>query len=614
MYRAGVLRYIQEREPQNLKTKGLPRIMEISRINKEWVRVNFSDDFSWQKVTEVKKIPGREYKPDSEDWHVPLNTRDNAAAFLKFCNMFGVQLPDQIKEMIKELQKEFAEEEKREKVNRKLATGNDSSIDRVYGTARGMRLREYQRAAVEYVEKNEKAIIGDEQGLGKTIEAIGAVQHLESYPVLCVVPAAVRSHWEKEWNTWVPRRTVKTIKSGSHTDFRGSVNIVTYSLVYKFVERFKDKDFQALICDESHKLKNNSAKRSKAVRKISKGIPHRMLLTGTPVINQPSEIVNQLKILGKFKEVFGGWMQFTGRYCNRKESQFGQWDVSGASNLDELHDRLTGNCYVRRNKGQKDILEDLPDKQRTVVDLEIDNRKKYENVEENLAEHLREKYKNDPEFEEKIEHLAEPLQEAHKERHAEAKVRQALNAEHLVKINELRQVTSKGKIKEARKWVKNFQETGEPLLLFAHYKDTTEALAEEFDCPKITGSVDADKRGEIVEEFQNGEHDLLVLNIQAGGVGITLTEASNVAFVEIPWTFAEIEQAEDRTHRIGQEDAVNVYFLLADDTIDREMFDLVRHKKVITDQINKGMEVEDIEQQSVMAGIIERIMERQDNN
>jgi SNF2 family DNA or RNA helicase len=244
------------------------------------------------------------------------------------------------------------------------------------------------------------------------------------------------------------------------------------------------------------------------------------------------------------------------------------------------------------------------------VQLEIDNRSKYEEVEENLADHLREKYKNDPEFQSQIDHLSESLQEAHKERHAEARVRQAMNAEHLVKINELRQVTSKGKYKEAKKWVRNFLETGEPLLLFAHYKDTTEALAEEFGCPKITGDVGADRRGEIVEEFQNGEHQLLVLNIQAGGVGITLTEASNVAFVEIPWTFAEVEQAEDRTHRIGQTDAVNIYFLLADKTIDREMFDLIRQKKVITDQVNKGLEVEDIEQQSVMAGLIERIMDR----
>jgi len=932
--------------------------MELSRINKEWVKVNFSDDFSWNKVNAVKKIPGRDYQPDSEDWHIPLNTRENAAKFLSFCNEFGVDtLPDQIENMIKELREEFEEERKREETNRTLATGAKSSLDRVYGTAKGMQLREYQRAAVEYIEKNERVIIGDEMGLGKaqpldakvltpegwkkmrdiqpgdkvigrdgnptkvtgvypqgekeiyeitfshgaktracgehlwhvqtnngrnrgyhkiktteeligdlryngenknkkwfaplikepvkfdrseeynidpyalglligdgslrkehirfssqdeqlveeletslpektslshasgydynvtygerteenivqsalreggllknsehkfvpdkykygtpqvrlavlqglfdtdgsiqgsgvtfssaskelsedvqemvrslggtaslhtceatytyngkkkkgqdrhrvyaklpldmepfrldrkkeklqdpqgppcrtiesiekvgteeaqcisveagdslyvtddyvvthnTVEAIGAVQHLDAYPVLCVVPAAVRSHWEKEWNTWIPRRAVKTIKSGNHTDFRGSVNIVTYSLVYKFTEKFKEKDFGAIICDESHKLKNNSAKRSKAVRKISKGIPYRILLTGTPVINQPSEIINQLKILGVFKDTFGGWMQFTERYCNRQESQFGRWDISGASNLDELHERLTGNCYVRRNKEDDEILDELPDKQRTTVELEIDNRSKYEDVEENLADHLRKKYKNDDEFRKQIEHLSEPLKEAHMERHAEARVRRAMNAEHLVKINELRQVTSQGKYKEAKNWIRNFTESGEPLLLFAHYTDTTEALAEEFGCPKITGSVDADRRGEIVEEFQNGEHDLLVLNIQAGGVGITLTEASNVAFVEIPWTWAETVQAEDRTHRIGQEDSVNVYFLLAEDTIDEWMWELINKKKMITDVVNKGISTEEVEQKTIEAGIVEKVMEKHD--
>jgi superfamily II DNA or RNA helicase len=928
--------------------------MNISRINKNWIKIDFTDDFSWEKVNEIKKVPGRKFKSDTKNWHVPLNTRSSVAQFLQFCNQFDVSLPEQIEEMIKELRERFQKEERREKKNRKLATASKpKKLDRVYGTAKGMRLREYQKAAVEYIEKNERVILGDEPGLGKTISSIGAVQHLDAYPVLCVVPAAVRSHWEKEWNTWLPRKAVKTVKSGNHTDFRGSIVICTYSLVYKFTEKFKEKNFQAIIADESHKLKNSSTKRASSVKKIAKDIPYRMLLTGTPVINEPSELINQLKILGVFKDVFGGWMNFTDRYClppdapvlmsnlkekeiskiekgdkvigwreqegnknrtmteekvignytreaelieatldngqtikctpdhswlsgrgnygtnngshkwtsvpsktkfssklsflfrtnsktnteteeykkgyligayrgdgwlskktvetekiwrdkpntsfnkyasgiatqdekiidrceeylqefkmpygrrerkdglheinnnseeafnfftsdqnknedwysgflaglydtdgsgnficqykkhnsstrkiaeeafqalefenyekrnsgirigngrdslirfyqktdpslrrkiksyvlgsggqffsddpevvnikklgkqkvhsiettsgnyvayglaskncNRKEAKFGKWDISGASNLDELFERLTGNCYIRRNKSDEDILNELPEKQRTIIDLEIDNRKKYNDIEENLADHLREKYKQDEEFQKRIDHLSDPLQEAHKERHAEARVRRAMNAEHLVKINELRQATSKGKMKEAKKWIRNFAENGEPLLIFAHYKDTTQTLADEFDCPKITGDVDADRRGEIVEEFQNGEHQLLVLNVEAGGVGITLTEASNVAFVEIPWTWAEISQAEDRCHRISQTDSVNIHFLLANDTIDEEMFRLVREKKVITDQVNKGFEVEDIEQQSVMAGLAERIMERQES-
>lgn len=940
--------------------------MELSRINKEWVKINFSDDFSWEKVNEVKKIPGREYKPETENWHVPLKTRENATKFLRFCNQFGVgELPDQIENMIMELRKRFAEEEKEEKENRKLATGAEPiDLERVYGTAKGMRLRDYQKAGVEYIEKNERVLIGDEMGLGKAqpldakvltpqgwknmgeisagdkvigrnsnptkvtevypqgkkeiyeitfshgaktracgehlwrvqtrtnryrgshrikttkeligdlryhyeenngrkwfipiiknpvefeeyknenykinpyalgvligdeslstgsiefhsedeelienierllpqktslkhssgcdyrinygqtseknvvksairkqnlrksagnkfipkkykygtpdvrlavlqglfdtdgsvqgsgatfssaskqlskdvqemvrslggtaslysgeatytyngekkqgqdrhrvyaklpldmepfrlerkkerlskpqgppcrsiknIEKVGtkkaqcisveaednlyvtddyvvthnspmsiaAVHHLDAYPVLCVVPAAVRSHWENEWNTWIPRRAVKTVKSGKHSDFRGSVVICTYSLVHKFKDKFKEKEFEAIICDESHKLKNNKAKRSKAVRKIVKangGIPYRLLLTGTPVVNQPSELINQLKILGVFKDTFGGWMQFTSHFCARKEARFGKWDISGASNLEELHERLTGNCYIRRNKDDENILEELPDKQRTAVELEIDNRKEYNEIEENLADHLRDKYREDPEFQKQIEHLSDPLQEAHKERHVEARVRRAMNAEHLVKINELRQKTSEGKMKEAKKWIRNFMDSGEPLLLFAHYKDTTEELANEFDCPKITGSVNPDRRGEIVEEFQNGDHDLLVLNIEAGGVGITLTEASNVAFVELPWRWADVEQAEDRSFRFGQEDSVNVYFLLAGDTIDVEMAKLIKEKKMITDAVNKGKDVKTTEQESVIANLLEKVVERQES-
>ena len=165
----------------------------------------------------------------------------------------------------------------------------------------------------------------------------------------------------------------------------------------------------------------------------------------------------------------------------------------------------------------------------------------------------------------------------------------ARRAEELVRIGKLKQLAAIGKLTAVEQWVETFLESGEKLVLFAHHKEIVAQLAERFSANAITGSTPPERRQELVDSFQNdADAKLIVCNIKAGGLGITLTAASNVCFVELDWTPAAHDQAEDRCHRITQKDSVNAWYLLADDTIDTEIYDIIEAKRAVVDAATDG--------------------------
>lgn len=591
--------------------------VDLTVLNKNKARVEIDFDFDWELVNDVKKIHGRKFYDSTNVWRVNLNER-NLGSFLSFCQKYGVDIKSNgISALIRQIKKKAEKKQDKYQRNKEIATKAEPNLDKVYGLSRGLSLRPFQRIAVEYVEANRKVLIGDEMGLGKTVETIGAIHHLDAYPALIVVPASLKENWREECKKWLPsHRSVGVINaSDDKPEFRRRVLIINYDILRKHKKRLKSMDFQCIVADESHYLKNKKAKRTKAFKSIAKGIPNKILLSGTPVENRPEELISQLEILDVFKKEFGGYWEFTKRYCDGHKTRWG-WDTSGASNLRELHDKLISTCYIRRNKDQ--VLTELPDKERQIIKFDIVNRKEYNKVEEDVVKYLRDKALNDEEFKKKIENLPEFQKKKMKEQRAAKAIGSALAAEHLVKLAELRKVTVKGKMTPIVQWIDDFLESGEKLVLFAHHKNVANALEERYDALKITGDVPSEKRQEIVNKFQNDpDEQLIVLNIQAGGVGLTLTAASHVAFVELPWTPGAVAQAEDRLHRIGQKNAVNVYYLLGKDTIDQSVYEMIERKREITAQVNAGKSVDDLDtivereaESSITKGIIKELLNK----
>jgi SWI/SNF-related matrix-associated actin-dependent regulator 1 of chromatin subfamily A len=167
----------------------------------------------------------------------------------------------------------------------------------------------------------------------------------------------------------------------------------------------------------------------------------------------------------------------------------------------------------------------------------------------------------------------------------------------------------KGKMKSAMEWIAEMIDANGKLVVFAEHKAVVDALMAKFEqmAVKVDGSVTGEKRQKAVEKFQEDDSiRLLVGNIKAAGEGITLTASHNVAFLEYPWTPGAMAQAEDRCHRIGQTRGVNVYYLVAHDTIEEELIDILDKKRVNLDMILDGKETEE---ESLLKTITARMVE-----
>jgi len=422
----------------------------------------------------------------------------------------------------------------------------------------------YQKQGINFVHRlNGRAIIGDDMGLGKTAQALIYLEMNPALrPVIIVVPASLKINWLREIHKWTSITDVQILSGKTPFKTTSQVLIINYDILPSWLPELIRRAPKALIGDEVHFIKNNKAQRTKAVKKLSKYIDHIIFLSGTPIENRPIEIFNAADILKP--SLFKNYWSFAHRYCAPKHNGYG-WDFSGASNIPELHEKLQS-IMIRRLKSE--VLKELPDKNHVFVPIELTNDKEYRLAESDFTKWL--KVNKSPEAAEK-----------------------ASNAAALAEIEVLKQIASRGKMKYVKQWIDNFLQSGEKLVVFATHKFVINELMELFydEAVKIDGSVANEDRQKAVDRFQTDPTiRLFVGNIQAAGVGLTLTAASNVAFIELPWTPGAVSQSSDRVHRIGQENKVFIYYLLAQNTIEERIASLLDAKRKVIEGVLDGTE------------------------
>ncbi|MGC2374311.1 MAG: DEAD/DEAH box helicase, partial [Solirubrobacteraceae bacterium] len=342
------------------------------------------------------------------------------------------------------------------------------------------------------------------------------------------------------------------------------ITIVNYDILAARAPALAAMRIRALVLDESHYCKNAAAKRTQAVARLAATVPSDGLvlaLTGTPVMNRPPELIAQLRIIGRLAD-FGSGAQFGRRF-------------KGADAHVRLHWHLRSRCFVRRLK--VDVLPQLPAKTRTVVPVELDNEPEYRLAETDVIAWLR----------------SRPLDLGE----LDAKVAAALRAERLVRLNTLKMLAARGKLHAALAWIHDFCSSGERLVVFARHREIQRAVVARFPhALHILGEDTHVARDASVSAFQaadSSDNQLIVCSLEVAGQGLTLTQASNVAFLELDWTPAKHDQAEDRCHRIGQQDAVNAWYLLAAGTIDETMARLLERKRAVIGAVTDGRHEED---------------------
>jgi len=446
----------------------------------------------------------------------------------------------------------------------------------------GGELRPFQRAAVRYVLSQRRTFLADEQGLGKTIEALAALHADGAFPAAVVCPASMKLVWQRECERWLPGRSVAVVhgrgEDGWACDGAATADVVVcnYDILEAHAERLAARELRAAVFDESHYCKDPRRKRTKAAIALAERVADdglRLALTGTPIINRPKDIVAQLRLIGRLAD-FGSGAGLGRRF-------------RGAKALDRLHWNLRAHCYVRRTKA--DVLPQLPAKRFASVPVELDNAAEYRLAEEDVIAWLR----------------TQPLDL----RTLQARVAAALRAEQLARLNYLRRLAARGKLRAAIAWIEDFTASGEPLVVFAHHREVQHALIERFPAAAhVLGDDDLAARAAAVDDFQRPDGPTLVVcSMQAASQGITLVRASNVAFVELDWTPARHDQAEDRCHRIGQHDAVTAYYLLASETIDEQMASVLQRKRAVIDAVTDGHRLADT---SALDAVVQQLRER----
>ncbi len=429
---------------------------------------------------------------------------------------------------------------------------------------------DYQKEGILFGLNRHRILIGDEPGLGKTLQSIGIVDTASAYPCLVICPSSLKINWQREFEKFTNKKAL-ILDNATRTSWpyllgmgMFSVAIVNYESLKKFFvwdinggKTFTLKDvvfnrdikiFKSVIMDESHRLKDPTAQQTMFTRGIVEGKEWRILLSGTPVVNHAQDLVAQLAIMGRLLSDFGGRGKFLADYGENE-------------NLSELSAKLYDTCMIRREKAK--VLTQLPDKQRTDLHVDISNREEYDLAAADLAAYLREYTEC-----------------------SDREIRRKMRMEALVKFMTLRSLASKGKVRQATDFIRNFLANGKPLIVFCSLKEIVKALQKKFpDAVRVTGDDSLAEKQAAVDAFQSGEAQLIICSIKAAGVGLTLTASSNVAFVEFPWTYADCCQCEDRAHRIGQKNNVNCYYLIGRGTIDPVLYNIIHRKRSIANQI-----------------------------
>ncbi|XP_063939344.1 uncharacterized protein LOC108199432 [Daucus carota subsp. sativus] len=450
------------------------------------------------------------------------------------------------------------------------------------------KLLPFQREGVRFaLQHGGRVLLADEMGLGKTLQAIAVTTCVrDSWPVLVLTPSSLRLHWASMIQQWLnlPSSDILVVLSqcsGSNkagftiipSNRKGTVrldgvfNIISYDIVPKLQDTLMASDFKVVIADESHFLKNAQAKRTSAALPILKKAQYAILLTGTPALSRPIELHKQLEAL--YPDVYKNVHEYGNRYC--KGGVFGLYQ--GASNHEELHNLIKATVMIRRLK--KDVLTELPMKRRQQVFLDLSEKDMRQiNALFRELEVVKIKVKASQSKEE-----AESLKFTEK---------------HL--INKIYTDSAEAKIPAVLDYLGTVIEAGCKFLIFAHHQPMIDAIHQFFlkkkvGCIRIDGGTPAASRQALVTEFQEKDSiSAAVLSIRAAGVGLTLTAASTVIFAELSWTPGDIIQAEDRAHRIGQVSAVNVYYLLANDTVDDIIWDVLQSKLENLGQMLDGNE------------------------
>lgn len=531
----------------------------------------------------IKSVPGRTFEAEKKTWRVPLSSTTQ----LKHIALgFNFEIGERALQMMNNVHDNLESSYSAEFVELGLPVKKT--------------FYPFQTVGIDYGRKNRRVIIGDQMGLGKTIQGIGIPLATDSFPTIVICPKSLRLNWQDEWKAWTDKRTMVL----THKNFRqmrplieaGKIDVVITNydgIETFFVEEIKEvlvtqgeragtsydlvktngleNLFRSVILDEAHNCRNKKTLRYKCIKKVFDGKDVRVCLTGTPIVKSPADLAALLELIGRIDE-FGGYYSFMKAHKDMDKKFLNVKDSGKLSNqLRELNIKLRSICFIRREKYQ--VIKDMPEKFRRVIRVPLDNRKEYDHAFISLQSYL-------------------SSQSASSEQ-----IASAMRAELLVQYNLLKRLSAKGKFSAVKEFAEDVLISGEKLIIFCWFNETVEWLLKALPgsvaiCGKIAGrDVKDEEIHQAKARFQTDPScRVIILTYGKGGEGHTLTAASKVAFIEMGWTYKDQAQAEDRAHRIGQLNDVECYYFLGEDTLDEHVYKIIDNRRRIEKETTGGTE------------------------
>ena len=577
--------------------------INIVQNNGHW-RAEFRYDYA---TKEMVKNYGWKWKADKKEWR----TTDSSIALALAEAINDHDTADKIKE-IEKLQSLADQEAFVMSSAKELIPQHSYPNSFIIKSPDGLEFKRYQMAFFDWYRQRQannrySVLCSDEMGTGKTIQSAGLFTLIsnnkdngEQPRFLVICTAGMKITWEREIRKWCEGLSIVKIKGTKLLDYLPTENVViiNYDLVVHhrpWIDQIADKyGWDLIICDEAHYLKNPKAKRTVAVLggRLKRGeeFGHigsidgkKLFLTGTPLVNRPVELWPILKEcdptgLGE------NWQRFVRKYCGAYKGRYG-WDTSGATNLEELQVKLRSSIMIRRRTN--DVLDQLPAIQRQAIVLPDNGN----------ADIVRAEWEAFNNYEQVLKELEEARTSTDSDMDSLLRTlrdRQGASFAELAKYRKLVGMCKKDHVVEH---CRNVIDSRGKIVLFAWHKDVVTALLsglQEFNPVRFTGSDSQVARQASVDAFQVDETvKVIVLNLEAGGVGITLTgteEAgfcTSVVFSELDWRPSIMQQAERRVARLGaDESATNilVHHVVLDGSLDATISNRLIDKQNVIDQ------------------------------
>lgn len=517
----------------------------------------------------AKEIPGYKWNSDMKVWQYPVD-RMVVAQMRK---IFGpdLKVASQVEDLLKRM-----DEKRIQMIQVKEAT--DATINVPFAD----KLRPYQRVGVDYLTKTKRAILADDMGTGKTIQAITTCENAGHEKVLVVCPNTLKWTWLNEVGKWTDSVAVvvngaKNKRMKAIQEFKGKYLIINYESL-RIHEELATMRWDAIIFDEAHKLKNRKAQQTVVAKKVkSENI---YLLTGTPMLNRPDELWSLLNRL--YPEKFRSYWRFVEQYCQLVHNGYANEIVGCTPEQEKALRETLAPIMIRRTKAE--ILPDLPEKvhQRHVVALEGEQKKLYKQMEKDAIAKLTQE-----------EVIAAPVVIAQITR-----LRQLAISPQLLS----HQVQESAKFNALMDLIKDNHE-GHKIVVFSQFRKAIELFSERLTTEGIrwtavTGKVSQKDRNRATKDFQEDKNTRVMLaTIEAAAHGLTWTSGDIAIFLDRHWTPAINTQAEDRLHRIGQKNSVTIINLVAENTIEERIENMLEGKaqgfdEIINKQVSASMMLE----------------------